>query len=492
MRIRNCILALAAIIVAATIGACGGSSSDNGGLTSPPPPPPPPTGGISRNGIAFGPISNFGSVVVNGVRYDTTGAIFTIDGAAGTEDQLDVGDVVTVIGEIDENTGAATANEVLFDDAVTGPVDSVNVATSSLVVLGQTVFVTPDTSFDDSFAQPSLDGVTVGEIVEVTGQIDANGDIVATRLEPKPAGTQFEVHGTVANLDSVAQTFLLSTLLVDYSGATLDNFPSGMIADGDFVEAKGTTTGASGELIATRVELETGFPDVNADDFAEIEGFITRFVDATDFDVTGFPVITNAQTAFEGGVAADLGLNIKVEVEGTIDANGALVATKVDIRPSKAIRSSALVDSVNAAAGSIVTLGITITTDALTRFEDKSAADIDPLTISDINAGDFVEIRGDEFPASSGQIRATIFEREDPDDTELQGFVESISDPSFSILGVTIETGATTIFRDENDVILSSTDFFARLTQNDLVKATGTESSDTTISATEVEFELEF
>lgn len=488
MRIRNCIMALTAITVAALVGACGGSS--DGGVT--PPPPPPPTGGISRNGIAFGPISNFGSVVVNGVRYDTTGATFTIDGAAGTEDQLDVGDVVTVIGEIDVNTGAATANEVLFDDVVTGPVDSVNLAASSLVVLGQTVFVTPDTSFDDSFAQPSLDGITVGEIIEVTGQIDANGDIVATRLEPKPAGTQFEVHGTVANLDSVAQTFMLSSLLVDYSGAMLDNFPSGMIADGDFVEAKGAATGANGELIATRVELETGFPDVNLDDFAEIEGFITRFVNATDFDVSGFPVITNAQTVFEGGVAADLGLNIKVEVEGSIDANGALVATKVDIRPSKAIRSSALVDSVDAAAGSIVTLGITVTTDALTRFEDKSNANVDPLTINDINAGDFVEVRGDEFPAGSGQIRATIFEREDPDDTELQGFVESLSDPSFAILGVTIETNGATIFRDENDVIISSTDFFARVTQNDLVKATGTESSDTTITASEVEFELEF
>ena len=145
------------------------------------------------------------------------------------------------------------------------------------------------------------------------------------------------------------------------------------------------------------------------------------------------------------------------------------------------MRTEALVDSVDAANDSLVVLGITVTVDELTRFEDKSSADIEPLTLADINAGDYVEIRGDEFPASSGQIRATIFEREDPDpDTRLQG------------LGVTIDTNGGTVFRDENDAVISATDFFNQVAINSLVKATGTEVSDTTITATEVEFELEF
>ena len=274
--------------------------------------------------------------------------------------------------------------------------------------------------------------------------------------------------------------------------ATLDNFPGGQISDGDLVEAKGMTIGGAGELQATSVELENAFPDVAEDDFAEIEGFITRFVDATDFDVAGFPVTTNAQTIYEGGTEADLGLNIKVEVEGTIDAAGIVVAEKVDIRRAKAVRATALIDSVDAANNSVVLLGITVNTDDLTRFEDKSSADVDPLTINDINAGDYVEVRGVEFPAGSGEILATIFEREDADpDAELQGFVETISDPNFTILGVTIETNGATVFRDENDVVISSTDFFNQLAANDLVKATGNEVTDTTITATEVEFELE-
>ncbi len=472
--------------------ACGGGGDS--GATQQPGNNPPAVGGIGRSGIAVGPISTFGSIVVNGVRYDTSSATFTINDEPGTEADLRVGQIVTVSGTIDDDgTGTTgTAQTVNFEDAVTGPVDSVDVPGSMFVVLGQTVLVGPDTSFDDSFADPSIGGIAVGQIVEVSGQFDANGNILATRIEPKPTGTQFEVHGTVSNLDSANLTFSLNNLVVDYSSATLDDFPGGQISDGDFVEAKGMMLGGAGELLATEVDFESILPNANAGDRIEIEGFITRFASAQDFDVAGLPVTTTANTAFEGGSAADLGLNIKVEVEGDLDGNGVLVATKVDIRRAKAVRVTANADSVDASNNSLVVLGITVTVDALTRFEDKSSADVEPLTLADINAGDYLEIRGGEVPAGSGNILATIFEREDADpETSLQGFVESISDPSFTILGVTINTSASTVFRDENDAVISATEFFNRLQTNSLVKAEGSEVADTTIAATEVEFEVE-
>ena len=77
-------------------------------------------------------------------------------------------------------------------------------------------------------------------------------------------------------------------------------------------------------------------------------------------------------------------------------------------------------------------------------------------------------------------------------DAILQGFVETVADPSYTILGVTIETNAGTIFRDVNDAPISAADFFNQVAPNSLVKAKGNEVSDTTVVATEVEFELEF
>ena len=483
-------LTIASILMTG-LAACGGGGGD--GAVPPPPPPPPPNGGIGRTGVAIGPIANFGSIIVNGVEYDTETATFSIDGEIGSQADLRVGDIVAVRGTVNDDSVTGTADEVFYDDIVTGPVTSIDLATSTLTVLGQQVLVRAETLFDDDFSPASIEGVSLNQVVEVSGQFDANGNIVASRIEPEPAGVGFEVHGFVTSLDAAALTFSLNALVVDYSGAQLDDFPGGQIREGDFVEAEGNAFGSGGELIATEVEFEDLLGDIAEGDWLEIEGFITRFVSATDFDVAGFPVTTTSATEFDDGSAADLGLNVKVEVEGDIDANGVLVATEIEIRRAKAVRATATLDSVDAADSSVVMLGITVRIDALTRIEDKSDAEADPLTPADLNAGDYVEVRGDEFPAGSGEILATIFEREDPDtEAILQGFVETPGNPNFVILGVTIETGSGTVFRDENDVVLSAADFFDRLADGDLVKAQGVESSDTVIAAEEVEFELEF
>lgn len=467
----------------AVVAGCGGSSNASPTL--------PPVAGISGNGIAIGPISTFGSIVVNGVHYDTANATFTIDGNAATESDLKVGQIVFVRGTIESDLASGTAGTVVIDDNVTGPVDSIDLALNQLVVLRQLVRVNADTSFDDNISPASLDGLTAGDIVEVSGFFTASGDIEATRIEMKPAGTQFEVHGIVSGLDAVNFLFSINALVIDYSSATLDNFQGSQISDGDFVEAKGTTFGAGGALTASSVELENIGINGENGDHVEIEGLITRFVAETDFDVSGIAVTTHGGTVFEGGVAADLGLNVKVEVEGELDATGVLVANKVDIRRSKVVRSVAVVDSVDVATNSLVMLGITFTTDELTRFEDKSAADLRPLTIGDIIAGDYLEVRGTEFPAGSGQVQATILERDDLDTrTILQGFVEEVGNSTLTILGVSIDTSGA-MFRDLDDSIITAAEFFDLVGVDSLVKARGTEIGDTMITATEVELEFE-
>ena len=358
----------AGTILTVLIGACGGGSTNPGLAPPPPPPPPSPVGGIGRLGVAIGPVTNFGSIVVNGVHYDTTDATFTNDGNPASESDLKVGQHVVVAGTIADDLTTGSADTVTFDDSVKGPIESIDIALSQLVVLGQTVLVRPSTSFDDNINPASLEGLVVTDIVEISGFFTADGMIEATRIEKKPAGTQFEVHGTVSNLDSGNSMFTINALTVDYSAATLDNFPGGQINNGDFVEAKGMNLGGNGELIASRVELESVSVSGDEGTHVEVEGFITRFVSATDFDVSGIPVTTNGGTLFEGGVAADLGLNVKVEVEGDLDGNGVLVADKVDIRRGKVVRATALVDSVDGAADSLVMLGITLASNLAVGF----------------------------------------------------------------------------------------------------------------------------
>lgn len=479
---KNSVLIAWTAAAALALTGCGGSSSGGG------------TAGIDRTGTpvttAFGPVTAFGSVVVNGVRYDTTNAQFRVDDNPGSQSDLAVGDVVLVRGTVDSNGTTGTATSVFFDDLVQGPIGAIDAAAGTFLALGQTVRVGAETSFDDRIQGGSLAGLAVGMIVEVSGLGESDGSIRATRIEPKPAGTELELTGVVSAHDAFARRFSINAQVVDYSAVNLlQDFPAAGIANGQTVEVKGGAV-TGGVWRPARIELEANNLAGAAGERREVEGFITRFASATDFTLAGLAVTTNAQTVFTGGAVTNLGLNVKAEVEGTLDAAGVLVATRIDIRRSSAVRVAAVVDSVNVVGGAFVVLGLTVRVDALTRLEDQSSQQVRPFGLANLFAGDYVEVRGVEQPAGSGELLAALVERDDADpDTELQGFVQSVSRPSLTILGVTIGTDARTGFNDVNDAPITANQFFTTVAAGDLVKATGLEIGSRAIQADRVELE---
>lgn len=465
------------LIACAAVTACGGGGEpvagiDAGGA-------PDPVAGV----VSSGTITGFGSIIVNGVHFDTSDATIIVDGEAATESDLAVGDVVVVEGTLANDGVTGTASNVVFDDVVEGPVSAIDVAGSTVTVLGRLVHVDADTSFDDRISPASLEGLSIGDIVEVAGFVLADGTISATRIEPKPAGGEFETTGTVSNLDAVAMTFEIGGLLVDYSAAMIDDFPGGAPEDGQRVEAKGNSLGSNGELLATRIEFKGGDLPGQAGDRFEVEGFVTRFVSAGDFDVEGIPVTTDSGTVFENGSSVDLGLNRKIEVEGVLDESGVIVADRIEFKQAGFIRVTATVDSV--ASDRLTVLGIEIRVTGATRMEDKSDADLEPFTLDDVDPGDYVEVRG--FEDAEGVV-ATLLEREDFDgEVELRGFVESAAAPQFVILGVTIQTDGGTVFRDRDGAVIDASEFFDQA-EGRLVNAKGTISNNVLL-ADEVEFE---
>ncbi|MEM9322912.1 MAG: DUF5666 domain-containing protein [Pseudomonadota bacterium] len=489
MNPRKTSLILALSVAAAACG--GGSGSDapppsSGGTT------PPQSGGIGRTGLAVGPISNFGSVVVNGVRYDTSAATFTVDDMPGTEADLAVGQVVIVKGSIDADGVNGTADEVIYDDALEGPISAIDIGAGTITVLGQTVIIDAGTSFDDDFLVGGIEGLQVNDVIEVSGFVTSDGSIIATRIELDDDNDEFERKGIVESLDTSALTFNLGSLVVDYSAAVLEDFPSGDIADGNLVEAEGTIDpNDAGRLIASKIEFEDPLGEFDTDDDVELEGLVTRFVSETDFDVNGIPVTTDGDTEFENGAAADIGLDVRIEVEGEFTAGGTLLADEIDFRLDEDTTIEATVDAVDETAGTLTVLGISITTDALTRFEDQSSlADDLPLNLSDINVGDYLEIEGVESPANSDRVVATRIEREDdPDEVALSGLVDAVAEPTLTVLGVTIETNAETEFEGADDQPLTATVFFATVAAGAVIEVTGVESSDAVIIADEIEIE---
>ncbi len=455
-----------------------------------------PGGGASTTAtpiVTTGTITGFGSVYVNGVRYDTNGASVYKDDDRATEDDLRIGQIVRVRGSVADDGSSGRAERIDFDDNVEGPIDSIDVTNGVMVVLGQTVLVDGDTSFDDDISPRSLAGLGVGEVVEVSGFVDSTGRILATRIERDDDGGPFEVTGKVAELDAVAKRFTIGALRVDYSAAMLEDFPSGGLSIGDTVEVKGSQIAADGTLLASKVELEYDSSGRSRDDGddddheIEIEGLITRFVDATDFDVAGRPVRTTSSTRYEDGAVGDLGVDVKVEVEGQYDAEGVLIAEKVDFKRDNAVRLEGPVAAIDA-NGVITVLGLQVSTDAMTRFEDKTDDDeSDRFRTADLRVGDWVEVRGYEDPAGSNQVRARRLERVDADDeVEVRGPFRNPAAPSFQVLSVVVDTSAATSF-EEGDLRISSAEFFARAPGR-IVEAEGTWDG-TRITADEVEIE---
>ena len=113
--------------------------------------------------------------------------------------------------------------------------------------------------------------------------------------------------------------------------------------------------------------------------------------------------------------------------------------------------------------------------------------------IDDIGTGDYLEIRGQEFPAGSGEILATILERDDLDtEAIIQGFIETngVNRPAITVLGVTIETNGATVLQDVDDSVFANPDdFWNAISDGSLIKAKGTETSSQTITADEVEIQ---
>lgn len=440
------ILGGAVTALALLLTACGGGGGGIGGSGG------GGGGGIGGTGVAYGGITGFGSVWVNGVRYETDDASFRLDDDDVAQDDLRVGMVARIVG-----TGS-TASQVVVSSSLKGRVEQA--AADRLVVMGQTVQVDAATQFEDG-VRPA-----VGDYVEVHGLAVSAGVIAAGYVERKStlATPPFKVTGIVATQDAGAQTLTVGTLTVAYAGADTGDMGTGSWV-GQLVEIKGTA--CSGNPVCgtlTAVDVEPAGPGIDDSPKAEVEGFVTT-ENLDGFSVAGLRVIVTAATVFEGGLPADVRVGTKVEAEGPV-VDGVMTASKVEIDDSVEIEGNVLaVDGDRLTIAGLDGLVVQVTT-----FTELNGI----ASRSELRAGQHVQVEG--RAAADGTVVATELEVDDADTrVELQGPVGSAADPSVTILGVAIDTAGLPdgAFRGEDDVVIGRAAFFAALAEGRLVKARG-------------------
>lgn len=525
------VLATALIGASALLGACGGGGSDAGGLAGEP------------SGQAVGTVTGFGSVIVDGVRYDDRNARVQIDTETGAPDDRG-GTVAVKLGQrvsldFSGSDDRSAASRVGIAAEVVGRVSAVS---PELVIAGQTIRTQEDASVGpvtvyEGFA--SRNDIRVADRAEVHGTPKlVNGQIVieASRIERKPTaeawlrvagtvsalaadGSRFTLGGLTVNLDlrpsgtrvvpaSVAlangqrvvvwstgaavgnalsasvvriqrgqtqgsQELRLSGPITDCTapcagafkvggtpvnaaaaGVDFRNGAAADLANGRWVDIRGSLDAAGQTVVATRVTLRDRGPAVPG---TRLRGSITDYVDATNFKVRGVPVTTNSATVLSG-CPTPLANGTLVDVQGRITATQVL-ATRIDCSSSGdgfTVELKGTVGSVDSTARSFTfaagtgtgsLAGVTVKYDERTAFEDGAVGQLVP--------GARVEVKG----SVSGQVltaREIDFEDSSASGVglfESEGIVGSVTSAgagapvtAFSIGGTSFTVTAQTVF----------------------------------------------
>ena len=279
--LRRRLAAFSALII---LAGCGGSGplAVNGGV------------GSGGTGISWGSVTGFGSLLVDGVRYDSATGTYlagteTSESAATTAMSVDLGNQLQI--ELDAQGKPAT---VQVDAALIGVAGSIDAALGRFVVNGMTVRTNtnlaagPVTYYSgmDGFG-PGLDGSML-EIHGIHGIDGANhGFIQATLVRRLPLSTQVRrITGRVEALDTLARTFRIGGMSIDYTTATRLLPSASALANGALVNVWSTTPESSGRIAAEVIRVRT-LEGLSGS--ARISGLVSS-LSAGHFMLSGIPV----------------------------------------------------------------------------------------------------------------------------------------------------------------------------------------------------------
>jgi hypothetical protein len=371
-----------ALAVSTLVASCGGGADSGTGTgSSSQVAGTPGTGGTgigADTGIySRGTIAGFGSVIVNGVKFDDVGAAVQINGIQAPADDLRLGMVAGVTGSRYADMVTGRADHIEVWSIARGPITATNAGQFS--VMGMTVLTASPVVLD---GVGGLADLKAGQVVQVWGlQADAIGrSWTATRVAVVQApalqvstgwvvvdhgqrllngllltgakadtlrnGQLIRVEGMwdegagTLSVDRVTEVSIVSEpgsgIEVEIEGVVTSLQPGGHLTLGSLnVDASATALGAiyAQLKVGSRVEIYGGWQgqtlkaskieleDEASEGSVEIEGSIQSFTSVSNFVVRNQRCDASGATRFEGGTASNLRQGVRVHVKGTIEGN---------------------------------------------------------------------------------------------------------------------------------------------------------------------------
>jgi hypothetical protein len=279
------------------------------------------TGISTADATGIGSVDGAGSILVNGVHYNTDRTVVALDDVPG----LELGMTAKVIGPFDSDLTAGTAMRVESAIDLRGPVSAVDAPQAGFTILGTAVTTDSATVWADA---AGVADVAPGATLQVWGLPSGPGSLRATRVEVHASGTPI-VSGVVQNLDPLARRFSIGGYAIDYGQAIVTGGSgASAFANGVLVRVRANALGA-GLLVAGAVQW--WYPAPTADGTPlQLAGVVTDFTGLGSLRVLGVPVDASAAKV-SGGPARSVGNGVKVIVGGTL-SNGVLQASTLKIQ----------------------------------------------------------------------------------------------------------------------------------------------------------------
>ncbi|MCG7960894.1 MAG: DUF5666 domain-containing protein, partial [Candidatus Thiodiazotropha taylori] len=254
------------VAIATGLGSCGGGGGGDSSSSS-----------SDSSVTTVGRIDGFGSVYVNGIKFDTSQTSYEVDGEQEYDDSaLGLGMVVRVEGQVSDDGTTGIAEHIEYDDDLEGPIDNGSLVPgdtlTTFTILGMAVLADiNETVFDDG---ASYQGLAEGQELEVSGYFDGS-QIIASRIELQSDGEDdFEIKGTVASYDEDGIALVLQNGAIAGPYPLSDQVELEIPEDpvGLFVEVELRDQG--GILEAVHIEAEDSDRLEDRDDDISLEGIL--------------------------------------------------------------------------------------------------------------------------------------------------------------------------------------------------------------------------
>lgn len=360
-------------------------------------------GGISGTGISLGPVTGFGSIYVNGIKYEIDSATLKRNGGtAFVQNDFSIGEFVIVRGDVNDDKETGVASEISFTDTLRGQVTAASLGDKNLEVMGQPISVGLRTTL---IGFDTLADVDAGKLVQVSGYRDADKHIIASSIKQLDSLDKYKLSGAIASLDTGNRKFQLENISVDYSEIAL--LADQALENGMVVELESSSSINGQTFTAESIAEEKPLPDLPAGTELELEGVITSYTSPVEFAVNSIAVTTNDQTKLVN-VTGLLATGVKVEVAGVMSASGILEATSLELRETP--ETVLIKGKILTIEGNVIGLENTkVIVDASSFLTNDEATLSSQMSLTDLRLGDYIEVTGITLPEQ--QILAGRIER---------------------------------------------------------------------------------